>query len=663
MTPLPRFRHGFSRPLKIVIQLGVLGVIVAALGTIGFIEYSAQPSFCRNCHNMEPYYQSWATSSHNQVACIQCHYAPGIQAEAMGKLQAANQVVKYVTGAYGAMRPWAEIEDAACLRSGCHDLRKVEGVVDYQGVRFDHTQHLGQLRRGKQLRCTSCHSQIVQGDHVAVTPSTCYLCHFKAREGEDFAASCVACHQSPPRVVSPAGYVVDHEQLVADLVSCVSCHEQVTHGNGHAERARCVNCHNDTGLLEQYENTTLLHRVHIAERNVECMQCHTPIEHHLMDLADMTQLECAACHTGVHVDQQRMYAGTGGHGTEDAPSSMYLARVSCQGCHALSSQIRGHVAVRIAGEASCMSCHGIRYANILPAWQADLERKIGIVEDVVRQARAAGVRRGSPADSLVLLAADNVRLVREGRGAHNVTYADRLLRGALELVHRAAAAPGLSFTVPAVNLGPEMTEDSCLQCHLGAERQRVPFGSRTFDHAPHVVGASLDCVTCHSGLDQHGQTTMTAPADCAACHHASATSADCVKCHGTPGSVPTAPIQVSVGAFVHPPHIEAGLGCAFCHSTPDMNTDSVNCLTCHAMHHQPEATCNLCHQSGVKEKHDVAFAHLQCSQCHGQKVVGVNAWSRQVCTTCHVDKVDHNAPADCVLCHDIPPLTPPDSGN
>ncbi|NIR31771.1 MAG: hypothetical protein GWN99_04120, partial [Gemmatimonadetes bacterium] len=108
-------------------------------------------------------------------------------------LQAANQVVKYVTGAYGT-KPWAEIEDAACLRSGCHTERELEGQVNYEGVRFDHSQHLGELRRGKRLRCTSCHSQIVQGSqsvvfqgvpigaaHLRVTAVTCYLCHFKDR--------------------------------------------------------------------------------------------------------------------------------------------------------------------------------------------------------------------------------------------------------------------------------------------------------------------------------------------------------------------------------------------------------------------------------------------------------------------------------------------------
>jgi hypothetical protein len=38
-------------------------------------------------------------------------------------------------------------------------------------------------------------------------------------------------------------------------------------------------------------------------------------------------------------------------------------------------------------------------------------------------------------------------------------------------------------------------------------------------------------------------------------------------------------------------------------------------------------------------------------------VAGIQSWSRQVCTVCHVDQVEHNAPADCTLCHEMEPLS------
>ena len=187
---------------------------------------------------------------------------------------------------------------------------------------------------------------------------------------------------------SAAGFIVDHQQYVDDLTSCVGCHDQVTVGSGEAERDRCFTCHNRPERVAEFEDVTRVHQIHIAEHNIECQQCHTPIEHRLVSLESTFELDCQSCHERAHDEQRRMYAGLGGHGTEDMPSAMYQARVSCQGCHALPTEIRGHEEVQLAGEATCLSCHGIRYANILPAWQEGVEQRVEEVAGVVAAARA-----------------------------------------------------------------------------------------------------------------------------------------------------------------------------------------------------------------------------------------------------------------------------------
>jgi nitrate/TMAO reductase-like tetraheme cytochrome c subunit len=653
--------RSLSRRAQITVQVGVGLVIVLLLGTVGFVEYSGQPSFCLNCHIMEPYYESWQTSSHNDVKCIECHYAPGIKAEAMGKFQAANQVVKYVTGSYGT-KPWAEIEDAACLRSGCHSERKLEGVVAFQGIRFDHTQHLGELRRGKQLRCTSCHSQIVQGDHLAVTISTCNLCHFKDRPADQPIAGCTGCHRTLPRVESPAGFVVDHDQYVQDLTSCTGCHAEVTVGNGEAERDRCFTCHNRPERVAEFDDVTLVHQVHIAQHNVECQQCHTPIEHRLVALEATFELDCQGCHQRAHDEQRRMYAGIGGHGTEDMPSAMYQARVSCQGCHALPTEIRGHEEVQLAGEATCLSCHGIRYANILPAWQDGIRGRVTQVAGVVSAARrtlgSASVAGRAGADSLIRLAEENVEFVSRGKGAHNIAYADQLLVTAVDLVRDAVQLGRLPYRVPDVALGTSVGENVCLRCHLGQERRRVEFQGGPFDHAPHVLGG-MTCSNCHTSLDQHGGTTLTDRASCDGCHHRRVEPLVCGRCHEGPGGAPAAVRQTPIGQFSHTVHREGGLPCAVCHTAPDMSPETSVCEGCHALHHQPEASCVACHAEGAMAIHP-RVAHDGCEACHGERVAGITQWTRQVCTVCHVDRVEHNAPMDCVICHRIPALGEPD---
>src|SRR5262245_51611392 len=185
-----------ERPGKLV-RLGLtkwgwtLAALIVGLGTMGaFAEYSMQPDFCRSCHLMEPYYQAWHQSTHKNVSCPQCHFEPGMQNTLYGKFQASSQAVKYITQTYGS-KPHAEIKDVSCMRSGCHEKRLLEGKVNWDvstvrggkiTIRFDHTPHLTEERRGKQLRCVSCHSQIVQGQHLVVTLDTCFLCHMKGVE-------------------------------------------------------------------------------------------------------------------------------------------------------------------------------------------------------------------------------------------------------------------------------------------------------------------------------------------------------------------------------------------------------------------------------------------------------------------------------------------------
>ena len=617
---------------------------------------------------MVPYYDSWATSSHGNVPCIQCHYAPGIKAEAMGKLQAANQVVKYVTGSFGT-RPWAEIEDAACLRSGCHSERRVAGVLDYNGVTFDHAKHLGELRRGKQLRCTSCHSQIVQGNHLTVTPETCVLCHFKDRPVGQPIGGCVGCHPNPPRVESPSGYVVEHARYVQDKISCVSCHQEVTTGNGAADKARCWVCHNEPERVEVFDDPARVHQIHITDHKVECSQCHSEIQHRLVKEAVAVELDCKSCHSKAHDAQLRLYSGTGGHGTATAPSKMFQARVACLGCHEESTRIRGHERVQLADGASCMSCHGVRYANVLPSWQREMEQRVAAVAPVVAGARAAlrtaAAGRRTAADSLLRMAEENLELVRLGRPAHNVAFADQLLRAAVDLTRQAVTAGGLSYAVPRLDLGKPADESGCASCHLGVERQTVPFsGGGSFPHEPHAIRAGMTCAQCHTPLDDHGGTRLKDPASCQACHHAKATPADCATCHRSVGTSGKGVLNVDGRAFPHGPHTKAVPTCAPCHAPPSMAVAKVDCASCHAQHHAaPGATCASCHAGDLKGKHEgledgLHAATPPCASCH-EAAQELTAWTRQVCTACHAtqaaghyEKLSRGA-RGCEACHDL----------
>jgi hypothetical protein len=71
-------------------------------------------------------------------------------------------------------------------------------------------------------------------------------------------------------------------------------------------------------------------------------------------------------------------------------------------------------------------------------------------------------------------------------------------------------------------------------------------------------------------------------------------------------------------------HLDAGFECAMYHDqAPAMATSELQCDACHELHHPPEASCMSCHRDRAKPKHALAFAHSECTQCHGNKAAGI----------------------------------------
>ena len=268
-----------------VISIVVLAALVtASVAVAGLWKASTSPRLCNSCHIMEPYVQAWKASKHAGVTCVQCHYPPGFRDTLWVKYQALSQVVKWATHTYSS-KPFAEVEDGSCLRSGCHDRSQLAARQTFkQGIAFDHTSHLAEGRRGPRLRCTSCHTQVVVSTHIQVTPSTCFLCHFKgaltARELHP-VAECTGCHRAAPGEIALGAVRFSHEDVRRRGVACQSCHLNVVEGDGAAPRERCLSCHNQPDKLARYGDQPFIHGAHVTTHNIECGRCHTTIEHKL----------------------------------------------------------------------------------------------------------------------------------------------------------------------------------------------------------------------------------------------------------------------------------------------------------------------------------------------------------------------------------------------
>lgn len=618
MSPIGLARRTFRRASTLVVTLFVVALFLIAgvsAALFGAVHHTAQPQFCNSCHIMEPYYQSWVDSKHADVACIDCHYEPGSLETLEGKFKALSQLAKYVTRTQGT-KPWAEVSDQSCMRSGCHSVRMLEGPVSFRNIKFDHRHHLLESRRGRRLRCVSCHSQIVQGEHVSVTSSVCITCHFMpGHDGTipEKSSDCLTCHGPPSEPVDVAGRAFVHAEYVERGVNCRDCHQPVIQGDGTVRKERCHSCHAEVGHIERRGETDFLHEKHVTEHKVECFECHDEIHHGLLPLErpEATPGEgCNTCHASSHEAAGLLYAGTGAVGVPDRPSRMYETRVVCaachtgrsgyhvrdplqdpllggtQGAHGASPHGSGEHLARVASAANvdCIHCHGPAYDGMLAEWQGTVDEQLERLKPRLRELEEVlGGEPASTARPLVEEARRNLTLVAldGSRGAHNVAYALDALRAGAERIDEASRILGVEAEGPAVEALPFASADGCTTCHAGAGRPADVWpGERAFPHRRHLE-SGLDCSACHS-TTEHGQPSFPR-AECASCHHQESESFDandCARCHAAQASV----LSGSLAGFADRLGTMSGLECSECHGEAPtiLRPKPSMCVLCHA---------------------------------------------------------------------------------
>ena len=579
--------------MRILVRRAGLGALIAGLASlllfVGAIQFTNRSDFCTTCHYMQPFYDAWAASSHHNVPCRDCHYEPGYSNVVKGKMRDMNQLVKYWTNAYRKSKPWAEISDESCLRSGCHSERLLHGRVMFGRVNFDHAPHLEEMRRGKKLKCTSCHSQIVQGEHMTVTETTCITCHFKLDEHGQNNARCTVCHDPPTTIAGQEPPKYDHISVIQRRLECVKCHGEMVVGDGAVPRERCYSCHWDRERLDKYKNTDLMHSTHITQHKIECDLCHLSMQHK-STFKESVIPDCQTCHEGFHEAQKDLFVGHGGIGVTDQPNPMFERGISCQGCHIVHTNADS---VGFAGEtfiasgASCESCHGAGYSRLLDNWKRSAELKVKAVGKALEDAnrlvshRTASKPSEVAQDSLLREAVYNFNMVQKGKPIHNIVYANRLLDASYERVqqfyelsqpgHKLAPIEGTNDVVPS----------NCINCHIGIEDVDAQIFGLTYSHRRHLVNAQQTCTRCHSNQRRHGELIVQ-KRDCLSCHH-SQTARECGYCHtaqqaileGKSADLPIAAPDVMIAA---------GTSCRDCHERPDRaiaRPASQRCADCH----------------------------------------------------------------------------------
>jgi len=574
-----------KRHWRIVILPPLVSILLLLLANATFYAVSSRPSSCLTCHYMEPYYRQWKTSSHASVTCIECH-----------KFRATFitvATIKYLTGTY-APRPRARVDDESCLKGGCHGGLLENGRARFKNrIEFDHKDHLAKLRRGVHLRCTSCHSQIVQGKHIAVTEKVCFLCHFRGSGASRTATGCVPCHGYPTKLVRHEGFAFSHESYLKLKVPCEQCHAEVAHGKGEVHEERCWSCHVERTW--NGKSPYFVHSVHVTANGIDCFRCHEPVSHGGFGMARTLSVECRSCHTRRHSPEKELYMGVGGRGVPDTPSRMFAAQVACDGCHGTRMpEGRGGGGEQedliVTAKRSCVICHGEGYDGMLDDWMRELPQAAAETARVVEQAERAraGGRVRKDLEHLIEDARANVDLVLRGRAVHNVDYALKLLAGAwdgVEMALKEGAGEGAFPERPPILAQPALF--CTLLCHdrMGLP-QTVSFAEMNIDfpHSLHATDLGLDCTTCHS-REKH-QMRIISKEGCMGCHHGPEEEGlGCAHCHRPQDLLYRGKVQIPGVKAVPDPMAAAELPCESCHdlSLPAQSIQAIkeSCTGCH----------------------------------------------------------------------------------
>ena len=220
---------------KVLTVIAIIVVAVAVGGAVA-IPLTNQPTFCASCHTIKPAYDSWTTSSHRDVTCVDCHVRPGLTGFIEDKVIAGLEDVA-ITVFGTPTEPHnleSHVESSVCI--SCHravlrvsevSTRDLPKPVKDVGLIMSHRKHMKAFEeRNKGEGCTTCHARVVHGSPIKGYPIIIPRGH-------------VSVDDQPHEPSEPK----DSKLWQSAMADCVRCHDGKTTHQGKVLSKRCESCH------------------------------------------------------------------------------------------------------------------------------------------------------------------------------------------------------------------------------------------------------------------------------------------------------------------------------------------------------------------------------------------------------------------------------------
>jgi nitrate/TMAO reductase-like tetraheme cytochrome c subunit len=112
------------------LTIGSTALVVAGVvgGAMWFIPYSESVSFCTTCHTMIPQHKAYETSAHADVACGECHVAPGLVGWVTAKMAGTQELKALILSNYPTPIPpipHADLPSTTVTCQKCHSIDRI----------------------------------------------------------------------------------------------------------------------------------------------------------------------------------------------------------------------------------------------------------------------------------------------------------------------------------------------------------------------------------------------------------------------------------------------------------------------------------------------------------------------------------------------------------
>lgn len=372
------------KKVKKIILIAALCLVAAAVLILKGASYAEKPEFCKTCHSMKYYYNTWVDSSHKEVTCFDCHigYTPVEAVKPMPVTKKQYWALTFGDKTINISKYMSKVKEGVVVinrqvdrankqikfaKARLFDIGKMFSAVfaisnpDYisplwsnclkchkdlisKTSKTDNTGHYQHLKQG--MRCDQCHGTVIHGRAASMNRD-----------------SCIACHKEPfkkPASHKTAEFQVTHGKSYVTRRACTICHVK-----GGMEKL-CMDCHGVQ--MPHRDDYTSIHVQSIRPAGIKtCMSCHKDNENK-GTIKRNTTVTCSRCH-GSAMPHKGNYKTILSHGSlvkSKGTSSCYACHnpVNCNNCHGGVPMphppkfVSQHMtATQKIGEDKCFNCH------------------------------------------------------------------------------------------------------------------------------------------------------------------------------------------------------------------------------------------------------------------------------------------------------------------